>query len=134
MLTCCSHTMPVGRRRLLPVLFVFTIGIVFFYFSPLFSLPSLTFKAPFGSPSAQAKRVQEIHGLLHFVTAYPDKLLVPLSDLGAPIDPTEPIDLRVYGEDSEQDNVSAVDWERRVDDLDRDTPLVVFSKVVGSLI
>ncbi|KAI0030953.1 thioredoxin-like protein, partial [Vararia minispora EC-137] len=47
-----------------------------------------------------------------------------------PVDPTRPIELRVYAEDGAQvDPVkSARDWVTRADALDRETPLVVFSK------
>jgi len=123
--------MSIGRRKFLPVLLVLIILAAVIYFPPLFSFPDVSFdslKVPFGSPSAQARRAQEIHGLLHFVITKPDKILVPLSDLGAPIDPTEPIELRVYGEDGEQEIASAKDWAQRADALDHDTPLVVFSK------
>lgn len=119
------------RRRiiLLPVLLL--VAVLVYLFPPIqfSSLYSFDGWAPLGSPSAQARRAQEIHGLLYFVINRADKILVPLSDLDAPIDPTKPIELRVYGEDGGLESASQQDWIERANALDTETPLVIFSKV-----
>lgn len=120
------------RRRvlLLPVLLLVAGLVYLFPPTQLSSLYSFDDWAPLGSPSAQVRRAQEIHGLLYFVINREDKILVPLSDdLDAPIDPTKPIELRVYGEDGGLESASTRDWTERANALDRDTPLVIFSKV-----
>ncbi|VDB95931.1 unnamed protein product [Peniophora sp. CBMAI 1063] len=118
------------RRRiiLLPVLLLVAVLVYLFPPTQLSSLYSFDDWAPLGSPSAQARRAQEIHGLLYFVINRADKILVPLSDLDAPIDPTKPIELRVYGEDGGLESASQKDWMQRANALDRETPLVIFSK------
>ncbi|KAI0075106.1 thioredoxin-like protein [Panus rudis PR-1116 ss-1] len=74
-------------------------------------------------------RVQEIHGLLHFVTAYPDRRLdesdgsIDVLGMGlVKVDPSEKVDLRVFAPEGD-DN-----WTKHLQTLREKHPLVVFSK------
>jgi len=74
-------------------------------------------------------RVQEIDGLLHFVTAYPDRRLdeddgkINVEGLGTvQVDGSEPVDIRVYSPNGD-DN-----WQEHVEYLRKKHPLVFFSK------
>ena len=74
-------------------------------------------------------RIQEIHGLLHFVTAYPDRRLnedagkINIVGLGeVEVDASEPVDLRVYSPDGNDE------WQSYTKVLAEMHPLVVFSK------
>ena len=79
--------------------------------------------------NSERLRVQEIHGLLHFVTAYPNRRLneedgaINAVGLGlTKVDPTETVDLRVFSPDGEDD------WQQYVKTLREKYPLIVFSK------
>jgi glutaredoxin 3 len=128
------------RRRVLVPLFALACLVLYVLlpsYSDTYYLPD--WASPVGSPAARAaaRHTHEIHGLLHFVVNKPDQILVPLSEFDddTPIDPTRPIELRVYAEDGAQVDpvASARDWVARADALDRDAPLVVFSKVRPSV-
>ncbi|KAI0315228.1 thioredoxin-like protein [Amylostereum chailletii] len=120
------------RRYLLPVVALVLLVLFFRSSHSFLSLPDILQDFHPLSPASisHTRRAQEIHGLLHFVVNKPDKILVPAGtiqgDEGA-LDPTRPIELRVYGEDGAQDG-SEGEWRERIRALDRDTPLVVFSK------
>ena len=73
--------------------------------------------------------MQEIHGLLHFVTAFPNRRLdeqegaIVVEDLGrVEVNPDEEVDLRVYAADGD-DN-----WQKHTKTLREEHPLVIFSK------
>jgi hypothetical protein len=79
--------------------------------------------------AGRTPRVQEIHGLLHFVTAYPDRRLneaegaIDIPGLGSvEVDPAHEIDMQVYALGEEGS------WPERVKALQTAHPLVVFSK------
>ena len=74
-------------------------------------------------------RVEEIHGVLHFVTAYPDRTLneadgaINVEGLGpVEVDPSKPVDLRVYAPDGNDL------WSEHIEVLQTKHPLVIFSK------
>lgn len=74
-------------------------------------------------------RVDEIQGVLHFVTAYPDRTLnevdggINVEGLGlVEVDPHKEVDLRVYAPDG-NDN-----WTEHLEELQTKHPLIVFSK------
>ena len=74
-------------------------------------------------------RIDEMQGLLHFVTAYPDRALnevegaINVEGLGlVEVDPHKEVDLRVYTPDGSDD------WSKYVEELQTKHPLVVFSK------
>ncbi|TCD71268.1 hypothetical protein EIP91_011747 [Steccherinum ochraceum] len=75
-------------------------------------------------------RVQEIHGLLHFVTAHQQRKLneedgdtIKAVGVGSvKVDPTKKVDFSVYSPDGD-DN-----WQNHVSVLKKQYPLVVFSK------
>lgn len=77
-------------------------------------------------------RVQEIHGLLHFVTAHPDQSLdrdedrdggIDVKGMGwVKVDPENEVDLRVYSPDGDDS------WARHLSVLNEKYPLIVFSK------
>lgn len=142
---------PYRRRRILWFLILATAGVLFYISthsdSISWSLPSSLKDVGFSPSSsrvskvAEAKaqaqaeaaqrriRVQEIHGLLHFVTAYPDKRLdeedgsIAVAGLGlVKVNPEEKIDLRVFSPDGD-DN-----WEKHLKTLRTEHPLIVFSK------
>ena len=81
-------------------------------------------KADAGRP-----RAQEIHGLLHFVTAHPDRTLneqgetIEVAGLGpVQVNAQDAVDMRVYAPDGDSD------WGTHVKSLEAQHPLVVFSK------
>lgn len=81
------------------------------------------------STSVGRLRVQEIHGLLHFVTANPNRRLneeegsIDAVGLGlTKVDPSTEVDLRVFSPDGDDD------WQQYVKDLRKKYPLIVFSK------
>lgn len=136
---------PYRRRRVLWTLLLITFVALFqLYKHPdvlgSWSLPSYL-KDIAGSSSSPARvvadakigesrlAVQEIHGLLHFVTRYPDRTLdedggdIEVLGLGkVHVDPQQAVDFRVYAPDG--DDL----WQGHVRKLQTDTPLVVFSK------
>ncbi|KAI0683003.1 thioredoxin-like protein [Cytidiella melzeri] len=144
---------PYRRRRVIWSLLLFTLGSLF-YLSPRtdsstffgsWSLPSYLKDIGLSSSSSPARvvadakandiveagrlRVQEIHGLMHFVTAYPERRLneaegkMSVAGLGAVrLDGRKEIDLRVYSPEGDDD------WQRHVKVLRDQHPLVVFSK------
>lgn len=74
-------------------------------------------------------RVDEMHGVLHFVTTYPDRTLdeadgaINAEGLGpVVINPQEPVDLRVYAPDGNDT------WSEHVKELQIKHPLIIFSK------
>jgi len=96
-------------------------------FSPSSSRPGQVALAK--EKDAAAQRVQEIQALLHFVTAYPDRLLdeldggIRVEGMGVvKVDPQKDVDIRVYTPDGDDD------WERHLRVLTESYPLVVFSK------
>ena len=142
---------PYRRRRILWSLFlVFVAGLCYLAYHPdtiqyigSWSLPAYL-KDIGSSPSssraslvsnAKAEveagrlRVQEIHGLLHFVTTFPERRLneqdgaIVVEDLGpVEVNPDEDVDLRVYAADGD-DN-----WGKHLQTLREEHPLVIFSK------
>lgn len=138
---------PFRRRRVLWTITLVTAGLLLYLFnysdSFSWSLPSSLKDVGYSSSRAskvgeaiadaeiQASeerriRVQEIHGLLHFVTAYPDRRLddeIEVTGLGVvKVDPSEKVDLRVFTPDGD-DN-----WESHLKTLRTKYPLIVFSK------
>lgn len=73
--------------------------------------------------SRKQSNVAEIYGLLHLVTADSDEYQHMLTNNVGP-DPTEPISLNGYTTGNEDLN-----WTAEVERLDKEFPLVVFSKV-----
>ncbi|THH31785.1 hypothetical protein EUX98_g2411 [Antrodiella citrinella] len=75
-------------------------------------------------------KVQEIHGLLHFVTAHGERRFNEeggdtINVVGAgsvKVDPTQKVDYKVYSPDGEDD------WQKHMTVLRTEHPLVVFSK------
>ncbi|KIP06501.1 hypothetical protein PHLGIDRAFT_72581 [Phlebiopsis gigantea 11061_1 CR5-6] len=70
-----------------------------------------------------------MHGVLHFVTTYPDRTLdeadgaINAEGLGlVVINPQEPVDLRVYAPDGNDT------WSEHVKELQIKHPLIIFSK------
>lgn len=109
------------RRRILLIpalLFVFSL-----FFNTPWSLPPLNISRISSSLSraniaslAKGPPVEEIYGLLHFVTSDDDRML------SHSINPLEPIDLTVYlGGDKP-------DWKSHMRRLKEEYPLIVFSK------
>lgn len=142
---------PYRRRRIIWSILLFTFGF-FVYLGTRadsglglgsWSLPSYLKEIGLSSSSSRARviadakahdvlepgrlRVQEIHGLLHFVTDYPEKRLdggeeVVVQGSGSSrVNGSEPLDLRVYSPDGD-------DWPAYVKTLREKYPLVVFSK------
>lgn len=136
---------PYRRRRITWVILLMAAAFIFYastHDTSFWSLPSYLKEVSFSSSVAskvgleKAKavnserlRVQEIHGLLHFVTAYPNRRLneedgaINAVGLGlTKVDPTETVDLRVFSPDGEDD------WQQYVKTLREKYPLIVFSK------
>jgi hypothetical protein len=119
------------RRRRLACLVVFVITLLVIFGVP-WELPSElqdSAVVPTGlsranivplakQPSHQAGVVDEIYGLLHFVTRN-DQFLLSTSEA---LDPGKPIDLKVYSNGKE-------DWSKNVKKLNEEYPIIVFSKV-----
>jgi hypothetical protein len=116
---------PYRRRRI----FAFTLFIVAMVFLFQFGAPwemSTTLKDAGIKPTGLSRaniaalvkpKVDEIYGLLHFVTRT-DKIL---SSTSVKLDPSKPIGLDVYGSETE-------DWKKNVEILNTEFPVVVFSK------
>ena len=141
---------PFRRRRILWSLFALTLVFVFYlgtrpegsFKLGSWSLPAYLKDLGLSSSSrlrlvADAKadaastrpRAREIDGLLHFVTAYPDRRLTEddgglfVQGLGkVTVDPAEEIDLRVFAPDGD------TSWVERVREFEAAHPLIVFSK------
>lgn len=141
---------PYRRRRILwTTIALISLFILYLYTSDsaFWSFPSSLDDLGFTPSSSKAKQVadakakdiaesnakkldvQELHGLLHFVTAHADKRFneldgsINVAGLGlVKVDPAEPIDLRVYSPDGD------ADWEQHLKALRNDHPLIVFSK------
>lgn len=119
-----------GRRRvLLPLLAL--ILFFLFLFSPshdLLGLPpalqGLQHVSPASIASLTRHRVTEIHGLLYFVANENEALAHDA------LDPTQALDLSVY---ADGDTAPKPDWPARVEHLNAETPLIVFSKVCPSV-
>ncbi|KAF7794000.1 hypothetical protein EIP86_005126 [Pleurotus ostreatoroseus] len=141
-----SMRSPYRRRRILWSIFL-GVAVFLFYIGthPSFSIGSWSLPAylkdgsssPAGLISeAKAKaeatkqQVAEIDALLYFVTAYPDRTLVGAENAAVEVkgmgsvkvNPDEPIDLRVYAPDGDDD------WEQHLEVLRKEHPLVIFSK------
>ncbi|KAI0084860.1 glutaredoxin [Irpex rosettiformis] len=138
------------RRRVIWSLILFALGTLIYLGtqsgSRSWSLPSYLKEIGLSSSSSPARlvadakndesigagrpRIQEIHGLLHFVTAYPGRRLnehagkIHVVGLGeeVEVDGNDSIDLRVFSPDGSDD------WQSYVKVLREDHPLVVFSK------
>ena len=138
---------PYRRRRILWALLLTTI-IGFWYLAThtgmsfsSWSLPNYLKDMGLSSSSSRARlvsdakteagrpRVDEMHGVLHFVTTYPDRTLneadgaINVEGLGSiVVDPQQPVDLRVYAPDGNDT------WSEHVKELQVKHPLVIFSK------
>ncbi|KAG2363338.1 hypothetical protein BDR07DRAFT_1471357 [Suillus spraguei] len=109
------------RRRILLIpalLFTFSL-----FFNTPWSLPPLNISGISSSLSraniaslAKGPPVEEIYGLLHFVTSDDDRMLSRSAN------PLEPIDLTVYLGDDKPD------WKSHMRKLREEYPLIVFSK------
>ena len=74
--------------------------------------------------------MQELHGLLHFVTSHGERRLneeegntISVVGMGSvQVNPTEKVDLRVYSPDGDDH------WQDHLKTLKEEHPLVVFSK------
>jgi hypothetical protein len=132
----CCGTVPVrawylrGRRRALLSLIALVL-LFLFLFSPshdFFGLPpalqGLRRVSPASITSLMGHRVTEIHGLLYYVVNE-NEVLAHDS-----LDPSRPLDLSVY---AYGDPAPKPDWPARVNLLDVETPLIVFSKVRPSV-
>jgi hypothetical protein len=113
--SCCR------RRRILliPVL----LFAIFLFFRTPWSLPPLNLSGISSISRAnivslvKGPPVEEIYGLLHFVTSDDDRML------SHSVDPAAPIDLSVYLGGDEPD------WKSHMRKLREEYPLIVFSKV-----
>jgi hypothetical protein len=138
------------RRRIIWSLLLLTLGSLFYLGTQTdvlgtWSLPSYLKDIGLSSSSSPARlvadaksndlvaaerpRVQEIHGLMHFVTAYSDRRLneeesaINVTGLGlVTVDGREPVDLRVFSPTGDDD------WQRHVKVLREQYPIIVFSK------
>ena len=144
---------PYRRRRIIWSFLLFSLGLLFFLntrsANPLglgsWSLPSYLKDIGLSSSSSRARviadakahelleagrpRVQEIQGLLHFVTAHPERRLN--DDDGETevegvesthVDGSQPLDLQMYAPDGGKD------WQTYVKTLQKEHPLIIFSK------
>jgi len=118
-----SHS-PFRRRRI--IFFSLLIITIIFFFGAPWELSSALKEAgvvPTGLSRAniaslvKSNRVDEIYGLLHFVTRNDQILLSTPTEL----DPSKPIDLGVYGGAKE-------DWKKNVEVLNEEYPVIIFSK------
>ncbi|KAJ3527796.1 hypothetical protein NM688_g8079 [Phlebia brevispora] len=96
--------------------------------SPSSSRASLVSDAK-AKAEAEKLQVPEIDALLHFVTAFPERRLneddgsINVQGLGSvKVNPHEPVDYRVYAPNGDDD------WEKHVEILRNEHPLVIFSK------
>ena len=117
------------RRRRFGLLIFLLLGFFFFYFVPWELPPSLK-TAGFSSFSraniaqlAKSKKVEvgEIYGLLHLVTGDNEQEHV-LSNVH--LDPTVSVEMSVYAAGD-----TSIDWEKERETIDKNYPIVVFSKV-----
>jgi hypothetical protein len=115
---------PFRRRRI--IFFSLLIITIIFFFGAPWELSSALKEAgvvPTGLSRAnivslvKPNKVDEIYGLLHFVTRNDQILLSTPTEL----DPSKPIDLGVYGSAKE-------DWKKNVEVLNEEFPVIVFSK------
>lgn len=143
---------PYRRRRVIWSILLFTFGLLFYlgthpnsaFGLGSWSLPSYLKDTGLSSSSSRARviadakahdvleagrlRVQEIHGLLHLVTEYPERRLddgggemVAQGSGSTRVNGSEPVDLRVYSPDGD-------DWQTYVKTLREQYPVIVFSK------
>lgn len=137
------------RRRIIWTLLVLSVISLFYLATRTenslsfgsWSLPAYLKDIGFSSSSSPARLIadaktdagrpqaQEIHGLLHFVTAYPDRELneqgetIEVDGLGpVKVEPQEAVDMKVYAPDGDRD------WSTHMENLKEQHPLVVFSK------
>ena len=117
-----------GRRRVLLPLLALALLFLFLFSSShdLLGLPPALQGLRRVSPASIAALVQhrgvtEMHGLLYYAVHESDQALAH----DAP-DPTRPLDLSVY---ADGELAPKPDWPARVEHLDAETPLIVFSKV-----
>ncbi|CCL98692.1 uncharacterized protein FIBRA_00695 [Fibroporia radiculosa] len=135
------------RRRRIVWSFIFLAGCALFYVSThdisSWSIPASLKDLGFSPSSsragqvaiaklkdiAQRQPVDEVQGLLYFVTQYTDRRLVEDDGLIAveglgrvAVDPEDKVDLRVYAPDGDDK------WESHLRVLTEEYPLVVFSK------
>ena len=116
------------RRRRFAVLIFILFGLFFFYFVPWELPPSLK-STGFSSVSRanvaqllkSKKEVGEIYGLLHLVTGDNEQEHV-LSNVH--LDPTVSVEMSVYAAGD-----THLDWEKEREFIDKNYPIVVFSKV-----
>jgi hypothetical protein len=115
---------PFRRRRI--IFFSLLIITIIFFFGAPWELSSALKEAgvvPTGLSRAnivslvKPNKVDEIYGLLHFVTRNDQILLSTPTEL----DPSKPFDLGVYGSAKE-------DWKKNVEVLNEEFPVIVFSK------
>ena len=118
---------PIRRRRVL-VFITLLVGILFFILVPWELPPSLRGIGLDGISRAnvaqliKSRRVGEIYGLLHLVTGDHEQEHV-LSN-AVQLDPTVPIELVVYAAGD-----TTLDWTMERDTINKNYPIVVFSKV-----
>ncbi|KAI0949018.1 hypothetical protein AcW1_008734 [Taiwanofungus camphoratus] len=134
---------PYRRRRIIWTVLIFSAISIFYvsHYTPssFWSLPESLKGLGFSPSSSRAgqvglaklkeKRIREIDGLLHFVTAHADRRLneddgyIKVDGLGRiKVDPDKGVDFSVYAPDGD------VDWDSHLKTLKADHPLVVFSK------
>ncbi|KAI0785679.1 thioredoxin-like protein [Abortiporus biennis] len=137
---------PYRRRRIIWTLILATLGLTFYFnfisttsfrevvinrlgLTPSSSRVSKVAEAKIKDDTERRQRVQEIHGLLHFVTAHPGRRLDEtegsINAVGVglvKVDPTDLVDLRVFSPDGD-DN-----WAHHLGALKAEHPLIVFSK------
>ncbi|KAF8160718.1 thioredoxin-like protein [Crassisporium funariophilum] len=117
------------RRRRFTLFAILLLGLVFFIFVPWELPPSLKgvgFSSISRASVAQLMKskkveVDEIYGLLHLVTGDNEQEHV-LSN-AVHLDPTEPLELSVYAAGD-----TTLDWGKEYASLNKDYPIVVFSK------
>ncbi|CAA7261837.1 unnamed protein product [Cyclocybe aegerita] len=128
-----GHPKPIGgpvRRRRVLLCGVLALGLLFFFFVPWELPPSLKDAGLPGISRAnvaqlmktKGKKVEvgEIYGLLHLVTGDHEQEHVLSNALQ--LDPTVPIELSVYAAGD------AVDWAQEQALIDKEYPVIVFSK------
>ncbi|PBK95480.1 thioredoxin-like protein [Armillaria gallica] len=122
---------PIRRRRL--IIFVAVLTVFVLYFRSSLTLPeslkdvgdsvlSRASVAKLALTKQRKRPVDEIYGLIHLVTGDVEHEHI-LSHSMTMLDPTKPLDMRIYAADE-----GDVDWEAERQALDKQFPLVVFSK------
>lgn len=119
---------PLRRRRFGLLVFI-VLGFFFFYLVPWELPPSLqstgfsSFSRANAAQLAKSKKVEvgEIYGLLHLVTGDNEQEHV-LSNVH--LDPTVSVEMSVYAAGEPN-----LDWEKERELIDKNYPVVVFSKV-----